>query len=444
LAAVFAVFVAGPAVAQPAGQTIAVAAQAGPTQAEARRRQLLAAMMADPANLDIAFEYATLSVEVGDLEGAVATLERMLIFAPGLPRLQLELGVLYYRLGANDVARSYLDAVMAQPGVPEDVRAKVQLYLDAIDGRGETSGLHGQIMVGARYQTNANSAPSSNIVNLNGLPFTLNTVNAPDANGFVAGNFRFSQDLASQGDRFIATLSTYGALYANQTQLNTGVAELTAGPQFNLQRIRVENTALRVYGIGTGVLLGGSPYLLGVGAGAELETQFGPQLSGSFALEYRHEMFQNSATRPTASLRTGHRVTGSSALQYKVSDDVTLFGVLMGERRIAQVGFQSLWEFGVTGGVVFDFASPIQHFEQDWSLILSASYFHRQFDAPDPLINAALAQVDDDIQLSAALTVPLDDDWSLQGAVSYRAVESNYGLSDMTNFSVTAGVLKEF
>jgi hypothetical protein len=52
-------------------------------QIEARRRQLFQLMLAEPNNLDVAFEYAGLSARVGDIEGAIGTLERMLIFAPG-------------------------------------------------------------------------------------------------------------------------------------------------------------------------------------------------------------------------------------------------------------------------------------------------------------------------------------------------------------------------
>jgi Flp pilus assembly protein TadD len=50
-------------------------------------------MIARPNDLDLAFEYATLSSQAGDYEGAISTLERMLVYAPNTPRLQLELGV---------------------------------------------------------------------------------------------------------------------------------------------------------------------------------------------------------------------------------------------------------------------------------------------------------------------------------------------------------------
>jgi tetratricopeptide (TPR) repeat protein len=102
---------------------------------ETRRQQLFQVMIEQPDNLDVAFEYAALSAQAGDLEGAVSTLERMLIFAPGLPRLQLELGVLYFRLGSMETARSYLEAAIASPSAPPEVIEKVQVYLAAIDSK---------------------------------------------------------------------------------------------------------------------------------------------------------------------------------------------------------------------------------------------------------------------------------------------------------------------
>ena len=101
-----------------AGDTTVPVQRLGPPDIEARREALLNQMLARPSDLDLAFEYATLSAQVGDLEGAVSTLERMLIYAPNTPRIQLELGVLYYRLGAYDVARAYFGQALANPSVP--------------------------------------------------------------------------------------------------------------------------------------------------------------------------------------------------------------------------------------------------------------------------------------------------------------------------------------
>ena len=69
---------------------VAVENTGGLSLAEVQKRRglLFHRMLVRPDDLDTAFEYAALSVRAGDLEAAISTLERMLIFAPGLPRLQ--------------------------------------------------------------------------------------------------------------------------------------------------------------------------------------------------------------------------------------------------------------------------------------------------------------------------------------------------------------------
>jgi len=54
-------------------------------------------------------------------EGAISTLERMLIYAPNTPRLQLELRVLYYKIGAYDVPRNYFEQALANPKLRPEV-----------------------------------------------------------------------------------------------------------------------------------------------------------------------------------------------------------------------------------------------------------------------------------------------------------------------------------
>ena len=56
-----------------AGDTSVPVQRLGPPDVEARREALLKQMLARPNDLDLAFEYATLSSQVGDYEGAVFT-----------------------------------------------------------------------------------------------------------------------------------------------------------------------------------------------------------------------------------------------------------------------------------------------------------------------------------------------------------------------------------
>ena len=103
----------------------------------------------------MAFEYASLSSQVGDYEAAISTLERMLIFAPNTPRLQLELGILYYKLGSYEVARTYFAQVVANPSVPQEIAAKVRLYLQQLAIEAEPPAFAGSIFSGIRWESNA-------------------------------------------------------------------------------------------------------------------------------------------------------------------------------------------------------------------------------------------------------------------------------------------------
>ena len=302
-----------------------VAAQPGRMniqQIQARREVLFQAMLAKPDDLDAAFEYAALSAQVGDLEAAISTLERMLIFAPGLPRLQLELGVLYYRMGAFETARGYFEAAISAPDVPPEVRARVDQYLAGIDDATETTRFSGQVRAGIRYQTNANRAPTDSVILLNGLPFTLSgsSLGSPDGNVYASGVFHVSHDLPSQGDSLELDLVSYVSKQFERDELDVALAELTVGPAFDIGRFGIENAAIGVYGIASGVVLGGNFYSAGIGAGSRFVVRPNPSTSAPHgALEYRHKDYENSDTSPAADLRNGDEVRAYATGTYIMS-----------------------------------------------------------------------------------------------------------------------------
>ena len=57
--------------------------------------------------------------------------EQMLIYDDELPRIRLELGVLYYRLGAFTTAKVYLESVKRY-NPPQEVLNNVDDFLNAI------------------------------------------------------------------------------------------------------------------------------------------------------------------------------------------------------------------------------------------------------------------------------------------------------------------------
>ncbi|GGD11539.1 tetratricopeptide repeat protein [Aureimonas glaciei] len=415
---------------------------------EAARARLFAEMMRDPANLDIAFRYADLSSRAGDLEAAIATLERMLIFAPGLPRLQLELGVLYYRLGAFETAQTYFDQALAAPSVPEEVRTKVAPYLAAIGEKSAVDSFSGTVTTGVRWQSNANAAPESRLVQTTLLtdPLLLDpsALSDDDVNGFVAGSFHYSRALAGQGDQFEAHLQTYGALYAEHDEINTGYAELTLGPTFNLERLNIDDASFGVYGILGGVTLKEDPYLLSGGIGMSLAKLLTPATRLTLRGEFRGESFEDSDLRPTASERSGSRFRGQIGLQHQVTGQLVLFGTIGGEHRDADRDYLSYSEFGINLGGALDFRSPFPSQADPWTLGLAAGYLDRGYDEPDPVFSLTEEEEDEEFFVESSLTVPLRDDWALQATLGYRDVSSNYDLRRFDNVSTSFGVVKRF
>src|SRR4029450_11994416 len=77
------------------------------TSLKTEQQALFDRTLKEPTNLDVAFRYAEVSTKLNDFEAAIGALERMLFFNASLPRVKLELGVLYFRLGSFEMAKNY-------------------------------------------------------------------------------------------------------------------------------------------------------------------------------------------------------------------------------------------------------------------------------------------------------------------------------------------------
>ena len=132
-------------------------------------------MLSKPANLDVLFSSPRLASQTGDLEGAISALERMLLINPNLPRVRLELGVLYYRLGSYEVARdlSRDGAEVAQ--LPAGCAGHGRAVLAQIDDQQRSRRTSAaKLFFGWRYQSNANLGPATSSVLLFGQAANLN------------------------------------------------------------------------------------------------------------------------------------------------------------------------------------------------------------------------------------------------------------------------------
>ena len=133
----------------------------------------------EPVDGNVLFLYGLASLEASQRPGraddereillneAIAAFHAMLVEAPGLVRVRLELARAFYLKGEDELARRHFEAVLAG-GVPEAVAVNVQRFLDEIRARGRWSFNAGFALA---PDTNIGAGSDERTIYIFGLPF---------------------------------------------------------------------------------------------------------------------------------------------------------------------------------------------------------------------------------------------------------------------------------
>ena len=87
--------------------------------------------MDKPSDPEVLAKFAELAVQVGDIEGAISALDRLLLINADQPDVKLELGVLYYRLGSIEAARTYLEGARTSSQASNETKERAAIFLKA-------------------------------------------------------------------------------------------------------------------------------------------------------------------------------------------------------------------------------------------------------------------------------------------------------------------------
>ena len=174
-----------------------------------------------------------------------------------------------------------------------------------------------------------------------------------------------------------------------------------------------------------------------------LTTDFDADTQAHLRLEYRYEDFQNSDQRPTVSDMTGDRIRLTTDLRHNLSEWLSVYLSLYGERKDAVEGFDADWQAGGTAGATIRFKGPIASQPRPWSVDLAVGLLERRFDSPDIAISTE-PRLDDEGTVQGTLTVPVGDTWSAQTVLGYRKVLSNYDLFTLDDINTSLAMIKKF
>jgi len=370
-------------------------------------------MLKRPADLQVLFRFATTATRAGDYEGAISALERMLLVNPDLPRVRLELAVLYYRLGSFEIARSYLEMVLATPNLAPEVKARAEQYLAEVDKRSATSRFAGEIFGGFRYQSNANLGPPTSNVRLFGQTANLNqsALGTADWGAVSSGYVRHVYDLGSQDKAALETqLSGYINRQFQVSQANVGLLDLSSGPRFQAFQGIFEDVTIKPMGLLGFIWVNDVPYYGSYGSAVEVGSLLGDRLRNTSNATYRRLMYQNSWYLPFNTVYTGNEYSANTTFQFALTDVVALFGNGNIQRYMTDnAPSYSYLLLGVGGGMQFRFKDPLFGGDLPWSISFSANLQWWTYDQPDPFVDPTVNRQQNDTILNITLAVPFDE-----------------------------------
>jgi Tetratricopeptide repeat len=418
---------------------------------ERKKEQLFERMLANPADLDVLFAYADVSAKLGDSEAAISALQQMLLFNPNLPRVDLELGALYFRLGSLDVARSYFQkAADAHP--PPEVQQRIDKYMAQIGKQNAQTQLTGYFFFGAQYQSDANIAPANSMIVSPIGPVLLNQqfVKESDFDIFASGSLLYTYDF---GDQNHDTLEVAGHGLVNHYmkvgRLDLDFAEVTAGPRLRFPELPdnlVTSATVKPYAIFNEVGLGEHQYFDTYGAGFEATGVVWNDIALRGAFEFRQKTFDNAVDRPASIGLTGNDKlmalqatkplpwNSDLTLEFDYVDQLTKFSYYANQSYAGAATYHIRYD-GPQSVLPAVFARPME----------TSFYVNRVYSlyfAPDPccVTGSGFSSRDDRRwRIGLIQGVQLTDDIELVLQVERDIVSSNLSLYGYTSNSVVLG-----
>jgi hypothetical protein len=408
---------------------------------ERRRDELFLRLLKSPADVDLNLEYALISVQLGDLEGAITAYERLLAVDPRLVRVRLELGELYGRLGALDTARVYLGQVTGDPDAPQDARQRArdaQARLETSVGRSRFGGI---VSLGLRYQSNANAAGDSLLMRSLGVDTLRPSASQPvrDVNLQLYGQFRHFYDLETASQARWETDAAVLATRQNRlTTLDLAVVELRSGPRL-VPIDELPALDIRPHAIAGVIGLAGDLYETLPGLGLDLglgsnDTRL--ELTGSYQQRrFRFdEMADQSGWESTLALKASHQIDQRQ--------DVSLD--LVWRNADTRKRFNDYNELGATLGYGVSLDAPFGLTPQSWRWLLNGSYIHAGYLAPDPAVDGATTRRDREWRAGLVTTVPLSENWAIATNLQLSKVSSTISNFTYNNLLISMNLVWGF
>ncbi|MEM9063054.1 MAG: hypothetical protein AAGD13_21540 [Pseudomonadota bacterium] len=399
-------------------------------------------LLDDPANIELMFAHAGVSIKLRDYEAAITTLERLLIFEQDLSRVRLELAVAYYNLGSYGVAKLYFNQVLEDQAVPENTRELVASYLGAIGARTADNQLSVVLNVGTTYSTNANLGPADDTVTIGGVPGFVLLANGKSQEDFGARILLYGtheMDLGrANDDSWNTDFSVFALRYSDVEQGNTVALRVRTGPWLNLTE-EANGLKVRPYYEGSYLNSADETVYFGNFVGAEVTTPLSTDWFGFGDFSVGYLAYSNERE---AEDRFGVRFQAGAAAQ--------LFRGFIGRASLiseyynASEDRNSSIEFGGRIAGQYNYDPDIDFINARWVLSLFADARYRFYNENDPFIDPSRTRREFDARGGLSHLFAIDRNFGVQLDVEAFFRDANIQNFDLDSQSVTLSLQYRF
>lgn len=272
-------------------------------------------LLADPDNVDLNFRYAKTLVARGNVLGAAATLERILLLEPEAQQVRLFYALVLLRLDNLDEAQRQLEALREQP-MPDSLRRQIDRYLKEIRLRRKRTRLSSTLSVGFQYDTNRNAAASSKerLLGDTVLSLTGTSKKRDDTALLVIHSLGVTQDLGSQaGHELFGSFDYFLGEQTAVDDLDLQSFSLRAGGVYKGGNFQITPTFLA-----SNVLLSRETFLRTQGFELKADRPLSRRMN-AFALGgWTREDYSGITENSAAFQRKGERITMGLGGQYQL------------------------------------------------------------------------------------------------------------------------------
>lgn len=408
----------------------------------ARQEALFQRLIRDPNNPELMLSYARVSVQAENHEGAILTLERLLMFVPESAAVRLELGALYFAVGSYPVAEHYLREALAKGGLDSGGEARANTFLDEIAKRQQKSRFSGDLSIGAIATSNGTFGSRDPVLvapNFSSVGGVIPTRAA--ANIFLtgkpqreAGGVRARAKLAHRydlgGPQEAAWRTDFhfdGRALFDPESFDFASTALRTGPRFT---VFPEIPAIRVkpFFESRSFFVDDELTFWSAGGGVEVDYTFSDRWGVFAEAVAQHREFDLDDA-------DGLQTRGAVGFRVAPSRDLRMRTAVRFERESAAENPFASTAAGLTFDLDADYQPPIAGMSEKWRLSGFVHSFWRHYDSPPFGFEGAGDRYHFDFAVGLANRFQLDRNWAILTEVDYRnrvAPENAYEFDAVT------------